>query len=107
MPDVPALPCYARRGAGENVAVDAYLDGKLAASVDELLGGADIDEIELCKVSELSVPVFTGVVKVPKEPEEGQASLCDCRCCDASRFAHEECCQQLRVAVLEFLAGQA
>ena len=25
--------------------MDAYLDGKLAASVDELLGGADIDEI--------------------------------------------------------------
>jgi len=45
VPDVPALPCYTRRGADENVAVDAYLDGKLAASVDELLGGADIDEI--------------------------------------------------------------
>jgi hypothetical protein len=44
VPDVPALQTPAV-GADENVAVDAYLDGKLAASVDELLGGADIDEI--------------------------------------------------------------
>ena len=44
VPDVPALQTPAV-GADENVAVDAYLDGKLAESTDELLGGADINEL--------------------------------------------------------------
>jgi hypothetical protein len=33
------------RCSSENVAVDEYIDGKLAESADELLGGADIDEL--------------------------------------------------------------
>jgi len=48
VPDVQALlqaPAVWARCSSENVAVDEYIDGKLAESADELLGGADIDEL--------------------------------------------------------------
>ena len=44
-PDVPALQAPPAVRADENVTVDAYMDGKLAESADELLVGADIDEL--------------------------------------------------------------